>query len=95
MLPRLASKLLRFGVPRQLLLFGNLSIGDDLLCTAIARELARRNKAKPWTQFDPALEAGLPTHFGDDVPRRRDVSAAIGAFLKIIWLRHRGTESPQ
>jgi hypothetical protein len=42
--PRVAWKLARFGRPRQFLLFGPASIGDDLLCTTVLRESARRGR---------------------------------------------------
>ena len=46
--PRLAAKLLHYGVPRHLVLFGPVSLGDDVLCTAIFRELARRGERRRW-----------------------------------------------
>lgn len=46
--PRLAARLLRHGIPRRLVLFGPLSLGDDLLCTAIFRELRRRGQDRLW-----------------------------------------------
>lgn len=41
-LPRLAGQFLRWGIPPRSLLFGPLSLGDDLLCTAVLREARRR-----------------------------------------------------
>jgi ADP-heptose:LPS heptosyltransferase len=40
--------LLLHGRPRHLVLFGALSLGDDVLCTAIFRELARRGEKSVW-----------------------------------------------
>jgi hypothetical protein len=56
--PRLAWHLLRRGVPRRALLFGPLSLGDDLLCTAVLREARRRGE--PFVMFTarPALFVG-------------------------------------
>jgi ADP-heptose:LPS heptosyltransferase len=59
--PRLAAKLLRHGVPRHLVLFGSVSLGDDVLCTAIFRELARRGARRLWMMSrHPGLFAGNP-----------------------------------
>src|SRR4051812_12722418 len=46
--PRVAGKLLRYGMPRHLVLFGPVSIGDDVLCTAVLHELARRGERSLW-----------------------------------------------
>jgi hypothetical protein len=56
--PRLAWHLMRWGVPRRALLFGPLSLGDDLLCTAVLREARRRGE--PFVMFTarPELFAG-------------------------------------
>ena len=43
-LPRPVGRLLRHGRPRRALLFGPLSLGDDLLCTAVLREARRRRQ---------------------------------------------------
>lgn len=48
-LPRLLHQLARWGVPSHGLLFGPLSLGDDLLCTAVLREARRRGR--PLTMF--------------------------------------------
>jgi len=58
--PRLAWQLARWGVPRRALLFGPLSLGDDLLCTAVLREARRRGE--PFAMFTarPELFAGNP-----------------------------------
>lgn len=41
-LPRLVGQFFRWGAPRRALLFGPLSLGDDLLCTAVLREARLR-----------------------------------------------------
>lgn len=57
--PRLVARLIRHGVPRHVVLFGALSLGDDVLCTAIARECVRRGNPRPWLMSrHPALFAG-------------------------------------
>jgi ADP-heptose:LPS heptosyltransferase len=66
--PRVAAKLLRWGVPRHLVLFGPVSLGDDVLCTAIFRELARRGERRLWFMSrhpelfanDPAIQRIVP-----------------------------------
>jgi hypothetical protein len=59
-LPRVVARLARHGVPRQALLFGPLSLGDDLLCTAVLREARRRGT--PFAMFTsrPELFSGNP-----------------------------------
>lgn len=47
--PRLAAQIVRWGVPPRSLLFGPLSLGDDLLCTAVLREA--RLRGEPLTMF--------------------------------------------
>jgi len=47
--PRVAGRLARWGLPRRALLFGPLSLGDDLLCTAVLREARRRGM--PFAMF--------------------------------------------
>ncbi len=56
--PRLATQLIRWGRPSSGLLFGPLSLGDDLLCTAVLREARKRRT--PLTMFTarPELFAG-------------------------------------
>ena len=56
--PRLAWQLARSGIPARGLLFGPLSLGDDLLCTAVLREARRRDA--PFTMFTarPELFSG-------------------------------------
>jgi hypothetical protein len=56
--PRLAWQLARWGVPPRALLFGPLSLGDDLLCTAVLREA--RERGEPFAMFTarPELFAG-------------------------------------
>ena len=58
--PRLAGRFLRHGAPRRALLFGPLSLGDDLLCTAVLRESRRRGT--PFAMFTarPELFARNP-----------------------------------
>lgn len=58
--PRLALRLAAWGVPPRCLVFGPLSLGDDLLCTAVLREGRRRGR--PFTMFTarPELFAGNP-----------------------------------
>ena len=57
-LPRLAAQFARWGLPQRSLLFGPLSLGDDLLCTAVLREARLRNQ--PFAMFTnrPELFAG-------------------------------------
>jgi hypothetical protein len=57
-LPSLATHFARWGVPRRALLFGPLSLGDDLLCTAVLREA--RQRGTPFAMFTarPELFAG-------------------------------------
>lgn len=43
-LPRVVGKLARHGRPPRLLLFGPLSLGDDLLCTAVLHEARLRGQ---------------------------------------------------
>jgi hypothetical protein len=58
---RVAAKLVRHGVPRELVLFGPVSLGDDVLCTAIFREWARRGNPRGWMMSrHPALFAHNP-----------------------------------
>jgi hypothetical protein len=58
--PRLLWQIARWGVPPRALLFGPLSLGDDLLCTAVLREARRRGE--PFAMFTarPELFAGNP-----------------------------------
>lgn len=59
--PRVAWKLARFGRPRRLVLFGPVSIGDDLLCTTIFHEWRRRGDRDLWMMSrHPGLFAGNP-----------------------------------
>jgi len=48
-LPRLLWNLARWGRPKRALLFGPLSLGDDLLCTAVLREA--RNRGTPFAMM--------------------------------------------
>ncbi len=57
-LPRLAGQFLRWGVPRRALLFGPLSLGDDLLCTAVLREARRRGSPFAMLTARPELFIG-------------------------------------
>ncbi len=52
--PRLSLLLLRWGIPRRALLFGPLSLGDDLLCTAVLREA--RQRGQPFSMFTAQAE---------------------------------------
>jgi len=58
LLPGLAGRFARWGLPRRALLFGPLSLGDDLLCTAVLREA--RQRGLPFAMFTarPELFAG-------------------------------------
>lgn len=57
-LPRWTWLHLRHGAPDSLLYFG-VAIGDDLLCTAIARELKKRERGSVWMMSNfPALFEG-------------------------------------
>lgn len=57
-LPRVAGQFLRWGVPRCSLLFGPLSLGDDLLCTAVLREARLRGEPFAMHTARPALFEG-------------------------------------
>jgi len=59
-LPRMALRLARSGIPRRSLLFGAQSLGDDLLCTAVLREA--RLRGRPYAMFTqrPELFRGNP-----------------------------------
>lgn len=56
--PRMAGRLAAWGAPRHSLVFGPLSLGDDLLCTAVLREARRRGT--PFVMFTarPELFSG-------------------------------------
>ena len=58
--PRLAGQLLRWGRPHRGLLFGPLSLGDDLLCTAVLHEARRRGEPLAMLTARPELFAGNP-----------------------------------
>jgi hypothetical protein len=58
--PRIASQLIRWGRPPAGLLFGPLSLGDDLLCTAVLREARKRNAPIAMFSNRPELFAGNP-----------------------------------
>ncbi len=47
--PRFLWNLARWGRPKEALLFGPLSLGDDLLCTAVLREA--RERGRPFTMM--------------------------------------------
>lgn len=57
-LPRLTGQFLRWGAPRRALLFGPLSLGDDLLCTAVLREARKRGTPFAMMTKRPELFAG-------------------------------------
>lgn len=59
--PRVAFKLARFGRPSRLVLFGPLSLGDDLLCTTLFHEWRRRGQRHLWMMSrHPGLFTGNP-----------------------------------
>ena len=58
--PRLAGQLPRWGRPSAGLLFGPLSLGDDLLCTAVLREARKRRQPLAMFTARPELFAGNP-----------------------------------
>ena len=58
--PRLAGQLARWGMPRRSLLFGPMSLGDDLLCTAVLREARLRDRPFAMMTSRPELFAGNP-----------------------------------
>lgn len=59
--PRVAWQLARHGRPQRLVLFGHVSIGDDLLCTALLHECRRRGENNLWMMTRHAdLFAGNP-----------------------------------
>ena len=55
---RFARNLISWGIPVRSLLFGPLSLGDDLLCTAVLREASRRGKPFAMMTAQPELFAG-------------------------------------
>lgn len=55
---RFGANLARWGVPRRSLLFGPLSLGDDLLCTAVLREARLRGRPFAMMTARPELFAG-------------------------------------
>lgn len=57
---RFARNVARWGLPRRSLLFGPLSLGDDLLCTAVLREARRRDTPFTMMTARPELFAGNP-----------------------------------
>lgn len=59
--PRVAWKIARYGRPRRLVLFGPVSLGDDLLCTALFRAWRQRGERDLWMMSrHPGLFAGNP-----------------------------------
>lgn len=56
--PRLAGRFLRWGRPRRVLLFGPLSLGDDLLCTTVLHEARRRGVPFAMCTARPELFSG-------------------------------------
>jgi hypothetical protein len=59
-LPGLGWKLLRHGLPARTLLFGALSVGDDLLCSTVLREARLRGLPFAMMTSRPALFANNP-----------------------------------
>jgi hypothetical protein len=59
-LPRLAGQFARWGAPRRALLFGPLSLGDDLLCTAVLREARARGTPFAMLTARPEFFIGNP-----------------------------------
>ncbi len=55
---RFARNVARWGIPTRSLLFGPLSLGDDLLCTAVLREARQRNTPFTMMTARPELFAG-------------------------------------
>jgi hypothetical protein len=55
---RFARNLVRWGIPPRSLLFGPLSLGDDLLCTAVLHEARRRGQPFAMMTARPELFAG-------------------------------------
>ena len=56
--PRLAARLAAWGAPARSLVFGPLSLGDDLLCTAVLREARRREQPVVMFTARPELFVG-------------------------------------
>ena len=57
--PRVAWRIAHLGRPGRLIVFGHVSIGDDLLCTALLRECRRRGETGLWMMSrHPGLFAG-------------------------------------
>lgn len=59
-LPRLVWHFARWGRPSRALLFGPMSLGDDLLCTAVLREARQRGTPFAMMTARPELFAGNP-----------------------------------
>src|SRR5689334_12130208 len=55
-----ARNLLHWGFPTRSLLFGPLSLGDDLLCTAVLREARKRGRPLTMMTARPELFLGNP-----------------------------------
>ena len=62
--PRLAGRFLAHGFPARTLLFGPLSIGDDLLCTTVLHEARRRGSPFAMMTDRPELFARNPDPCG-------------------------------
>lgn len=59
--PRVGWKLVRAGRPRRLVLFGPVSLGDDLMCSALLREWRKRDTGEQWMMTrHPSLFDGNP-----------------------------------
>lgn len=58
--PRFLWNLARWGRPQRALLFGPLSLGDDLLCTAVLHEARKRGQPFAMMTARPELFAGNP-----------------------------------
>ena len=63
-LPPLASRFARHGCPARTLLFGPLSLGDDLLCTTVLREARRRGIPFSMMTGRPEIFANNPDPSG-------------------------------
>lgn len=77
--------------PRVLIHFGD-AVGDDLLCTTVARELVRRGDGPVWMMTrHPALFAGN-ADVAETVPKDERIAAAVadvgGRFVVPVYSRH-------
>jgi hypothetical protein len=85
-----ASAMTRYGWPRRLIFYGS-GIGDDLLCTTVARELRKRNSGTVWVgaRFPELFDGNPDAHA---VPladwRIGRLARVFGADVRPLWYTH-------